>query len=197
MSPDDPTSQVPPRGPDELDRLLKEALQPTAVAPPLPWATLRARAALEAEAAREPVPAPAGAGAANAPQFGAAGFKHAKVLAGAMLIGALVLVWTAQSGRPLEAPAPDVSWRGDAAEGARWVTERPLEQALGLAQELRSLGAEVRVTPVEAEVALRVQVPDPSRRTAVNQRLAAWELALDLNGALDLRVVAPATPASR
>jgi hypothetical protein len=71
-----------------------------------------------------------------------------------------------------------------------WRTNEPQSAARALASELQALGAQVEQQPDANGIRLLITVP-PAASVAVNERLAALETAVDAQGRLSLRVLAP------
>jgi hypothetical protein len=76
------------------------------------------------------------------------------------------------------------------AQGPQWRVEQPVEAARQLADELRTLRADVTVTVVGDGAVLDISAP-PDAVTAVNARLSALETGLDPTGRLQLTVRPP------
>lgn len=77
-----------------------------------------------------------------------------------------------------------------AAVEAVWRTAEPQDAARALAAELQSLGARVELHPDATGIRLLITA-SPEAAAPVNQRLATLETAVDAQGRLSLRVLAP------
>ena len=147
-----------------------------------PWGEIEQRAAQAGPAAQMAVAVKLEKGAAaNQPVW-----RLTYGLAAALVLGVAV-TWVVQQ------PEPEATMRGGVqgtSSWATWVVVQPDAAAKQLALELQALGAKVDQTRLGAEQQLRVQAR-PEVQAAVNQRLAALELALDAQGRMNLRVIAP------
>lgn len=177
-------------GADAADgRRLRQALLPAAAASvrPVPWSEIQRLATLDPPAAQAAVQHPpataVAAQAANDSQW-----SPAWTWAAVLVLGAAVLVaW-----EPWRAEPPDGAMRGmgSADAAARWHVAEPEAAAAALATELRVLGAQVELASQGNAVLLSIDA-SAGVRAAVNQRLLALETALDSQGRLRLRVMAP------
>ena len=147
-----------------------------------PWSEIERRAAIAGHTAQMAVAVNSEKGAAaNQPVW-----RLAYGLAAVLVLGVAV-TWV------VHRPEPEATMRGGVqgtASWATWVVEQPDAAAQHLALELQALGAQVDQTKLGTDQQLRVQAR-PEVQAAVNQRLAALELALDAQGQMNLRVIAP------
>lgn len=147
-----------------------------------PWSEIERRAAQAGPTAQMAVAVKSEKGAAaNQPVW-----RLAYGLAAALVLGVAV-TWV------VHRPEPEAIMRGGVqgtSSWATWVVVQPDAAAEQLALELQALGAQVDQTRLGSEQQLRVQAR-PEVQAAVNQRLAALELALDAQGRMSLRVIAP------
>lgn len=163
-------------------RLIREAVlgRPPIEMPP--WVEIERRAAQAGPAAQMAAAAKSEKWvAANQPMW-----RLACGLAVALVLGVAV-TWV------VHRPEPEATMRGgvkSTSSWATWVVAQPDAAAKQLALELQALGAQVDQSKPGAEQQLRVQA-QPEVQAAVNQRLAALELALDAQGRMNLRVIAP------
>lgn len=163
-------------------RLIRESVLGLTPIEMPPWSEIERRAAqVEPDSQVAVVAEPEQRSAANQPFW-----RVAYGLAAALVLGVAV-TWV------VHRPEPEATMRGGVqgtSSWATWVVVQPDAAAKQLALELQALGAQVDQTRLGAEQQLRVQAR-PEVQAAVNQRLAALELALDAQGRMNLRVTAP------
>lgn len=168
---------------------LREALLPEALSPEAPvampqWAELERRAAESTGAASSTSPNTARrqAEAANQSQWRPWHGMAAAIALGTVLVATIWPSPKEESLRGVAASAPSTE--------AVWRTAEPQGAAEALATELRSVGAQVDLHSDAAGIRLLIAVP-PAAIAAVNQHLSTLETAVDAQGRLSLRVLAP------
>lgn len=172
-------------GDDHADgKLLRDSLKPSESVDMPPWAEIERRA--ELAAMRVSVGQMHAASARAVPAANASAWRAWVGVAAALVLGVglAVALWL---------PSTESTMRGVGTTGAgdaMWRVAEPQQAAQALASELQALGAQVALQAEGASVRLVIAAP-VSAAVAVNQRLAALETALDAQGQLSLRVVAP------